>query len=111
MPATIGSVGGRRATTTGSAEEGAGQTVVPLHAFGLKRSSSSRMPYLWAPSDSGSSQVQACSLRRVVWSAAATMVTTVSPAPTVPIRDVPAVPPGSAGHAAARRRVPTAGSQ
>jgi len=49
MPDGIGSVGGRRMPTTGLSENGGLQTAVPLRAFGVKHSSSSRISDLWAP--------------------------------------------------------------
>ena len=93
MPGATGSITGRRVPTTGLPEDKALQTAAPLRAFGVKRSSSSRIPHLWAPSGAGSSQVWVRWLRRIVWSAAATVVTATSPAPTVRTCDVPAVAP------------------
>lgn len=60
MPDGIGSVDGRWMPTTGFAEAGALQMAVPLMAFGLKPSTSSRISRLWAPSAAGSTQVRAC---------------------------------------------------
>jgi hypothetical protein len=60
MPDGIGSVGGRWMPTTGLAEKVALQMAVPLRAFGLKPSSSSRESHLWAPSAAGSPQVRGC---------------------------------------------------
>lgn len=75
----IGSVGGRRMPTSGLAENGALQMAAWVRAFGLKRSSSSRISHLWAPSAVGSPQLWDCRRRRVVWSAAATVVSAVLP--------------------------------
>lgn len=107
MPAAIGSVGGRRVSTTGLPEDKALQTAAPLRAFGVKRSSSSRIPHLWAPSSAGSSQVWVRWLRRVVWSAAATVVTAISPAPTVRTCEFLQYSP----FGRPRRLAPTAGSR
>lgn len=60
MPNGISSVSGRRMPTTGLPENDGLQMAARLRAFGLKRSSSSRVAHLWAPSGAGSPQVWVC---------------------------------------------------